>query len=89
MILLASGFEIINDFSGQRRGADADFGEQGECGGFDFCGPNSGVGQTASGAYVRSDVFMVNPPYSNSKEEYGGSTVSRLVMPLARGGWRS
>ena len=72
MILLAGRFKIINDFGGQRRGTPLAliFGEQGECGRFDFCGSNSGVSQTASGAYVRSDIFhKFNPPYSNTKRE--------------------
>ena len=72
VVLLTGRFEIINDFGGQRRGTPLAliFGEQGECGRFDFCGSNSGVSQTPSGPYVRSDIFhKFNPQYKKKKRE--------------------
>ena len=64
MVFFAGGFEFINRSGGERCGTPLTliFCEQGKRSGFDFCCAKGGIGQTARGADMRSDIFHVKTP---------------------------
>lgn len=58
-VFFAGGFEFSNCFVAERGSSPLPlvFGKQREGGGVDFGGANGGIGQSAGGADVRSNVF--------------------------------
>ncbi|MNL40108.1 hypothetical protein D3C87_1624300 [compost metagenome] len=64
VVLFAGGFEIINNFRGERCGAPLAliFGEQGERGRLNFGGADGGICKAACCANVRSNIFHKGTP---------------------------